>query len=55
MPPRPGLEYLIARIFGIPSLCRKGDRLAVSSANVGDNRSEIHGYRYPTQLYILRW
>ena len=42
MSPRLDLKYLIARIFGIPSLCCQEGRLAVSSANVRYNGSETH-------------
>ena len=42
MSPRPDWEYFIARIFGIPSLCCQEGRLAVSSANVRYNGSEMH-------------
>ena len=43
--PRPDLGYLIARIFGIPSLCCQEGRLAVSSTNVRYSGSETHAVR----------
>ena len=42
MSPRPEWEYLIARIFGIPSLCCQEGKLVSSSANVKCNGSEMH-------------
>ena len=55
MSPRPDSEYLIARIFGIPSLCCQEGRLAVSSANVRYNGSEMHAVDSSSISIAKQW
>ena len=55
MSPRPHWESIIARIFGIPSLCCQEGRLAVSSANVRYNGSETHAVESSPISVAKQW
>lgn len=55
MSPRPEWEYLIARIFGIPSLCCQEGRLVVSLANVKYNGNETHAVESSSISLAKQW